>query len=137
VVDKVALRKELVRDESVENKVYRCSAGKLTIGIGRNLEDVGLSDEEIQFLFENDVARAEGELDRALPWWRGMSEVRQRVLMNMIFNLGLPRLLGFRKALAHMEARRYSDAAREMLDSKWRRDVKDRAYRLADAMITG
>lgn len=77
------------------------------------------------------------ELDRRLPWWRHMTDVRQDVLANMAYNLGLPRLMGFKRALAAMEMGRYAVAAAEMLDSTWSRQVGDRAQRLAAQMRTG
>lgn len=128
------LSKELERDEDRRSKLYKCSSDKWSIGIGRNLEDKGLREDEIDYLFANDVKEVEDDLDRALPWWRGMSEVRQRVLANMCFNLGLPRLLGFENTLVAMKDGNYVKAAQGMLLSKWARQVGDRAKRLAYMM---
>lgn len=131
------LEQELTRDESKKAKPYKCTAGKTTIGIGRNLDDVGLSDEEIRFLFKNDIARVCADLDREIPWWRSLSEVRQRVLANMCFNLGINGLLGFKNTLAAVREGRYKDAAAGMLASKWASQVGDRAQRLAKMMEVG
>lgn len=131
------LERELTTDEGKRSKVYKCTAGKNTIGVGRNLDDVGLSDEEISFLLRNDIARVCAELDGALPWWRQMSDARQRVLANMSFNLGLRGLLGFKNTLAAMKEGRYKDAAAGMQNSLWARQVGNRAKRLAEMMERG
>jgi lysozyme len=147
----------LVRDEGERLKVYRCTAGKLTIGVGRNLDDVGISAEESRklgittasciaagitrsqsrALLDSDIARCEADLDRGLPWWRTLSPVRQRVLLNMCFNLGLKSLLGFTNTLGMVKSGRYADAAANMLKSKWAGQVGNRAKRLSLMMKTG
>lgn len=125
------LLRDLVADEALRLKPYRCTEGKLTIGIGRNLDDVGITQDEAFLLCQNDIRRVQAELDRALPWWRSLSENRQRALANMAFNLGVPRLLGFRKMLVAMQEHRWEDAAAEALNSKWAAQVHDRARRIA------
>ncbi|HEX8875378.1 MAG TPA: glycoside hydrolase family protein, partial [Phycisphaerales bacterium] len=129
--DEETLLRELHRDEGLRLKPYRCTAGKLTIGVGRNLDDVGITAEEADYLLRNDVYRAEAALDRQLPWWRNLSDVRQRVILNMAFNLGMAGLLSFKTTLGHVEAGRYLEAAQSMLASKWARQVGPRAERLA------
>lgn len=135
------LERELTLDEGKKNKVYKCSAGKNTIGIGRNLDDVGLSDEEISFLLRNDISRVCADLDRELPWWRQLSEARQRVLANMCFNMGIGNekagLLSFKNTLAAVREGRFKDAAAGMLASKWASQVGARAERLAQMMEVG
>jgi lysozyme len=131
------LAQELTRDEGSRSKPYVDTVGKSTIGVGRNLTDVGLSDDEILMLLKNDIDRVLAELDRVLPWFRGMSDNRQRVLANMSFNLGLPTLLQFKATLGAMQAGRYDDAASGMIDSKWARQVGQRAVRLAQMMREG
>jgi lysozyme len=125
------LTAELTRDEGVRLKPYRCTAGRLTIGIGRNLDDVGISLEEAHALLRNDVAAVLSRLDEHLPWWRGMTERRQRALANMAFNLGIAGLLKFTTTLHFMERENYLAAAQSMLASKWARQVGKRAERLA------
>lgn len=132
-----AFIRELIRDEGIRLRPYRDSVGKLTIGIGRNLDDVGISSDEAMYLCRNDVAAALADLDKALPWWRELDEVRQRALANMAFNLGIVRLLGFRNTLAALRAGRYADAADGMLASKWAGQVGPRAARLAAMIRTG
>ena len=132
-----ALLAELRRDEGLRLKPYRCTAGKLTIGVGRNLDDVGISEAEADLLLRNDVARSMADLDEAIPWWRSLTEARQRVLVNMAFNLGATGLLGFRNTLAAIESGNYVKAANGMLQSLWASQVGERAVRLARMMVTG
>lgn len=131
-----ALRDELVRDEGVRLKPYKDSVGKTSIGVGRNLDDVGISRAEAMQLLENDILRTESDLDALLPWWRGLDPVRQRVLMNMAFNMGIKSLLGFKTTLAAVRAGKYEEAATGMLNSLWAQQVGARAQRLA-AMMKG
>lgn len=131
----------ITRHEGVRLKPYRDSVGKLTLGIGRNLDDVGITVSEAQYLLENDLGRVCADLDSRLPWWRTLDLVRQMVVQDMAFNLGIGGLLGFTQMLAHVEAGRYPEAAGEMLDSRWARQVGDepgqRAHTLAAMMRTG
>jgi lysozyme len=151
------LRAELTRDEGLRLKVYRCTAGKLTIGVGRNLDDVGIfpheteklkitkdsciqkgiTKEQAMALLDSDIDRCISDLDRRLPWWRTLDPVRQRVLINMCFNLGITGLTGFRNTLRMIQQGQYEAAARGMLNSLWARQVKSRANRLAELMRLG
>ncbi|MFD2235097.1 glycoside hydrolase family protein [Phaeospirillum tilakii] len=135
--DPATLRADLIRDESLRLKPYRCPAGKLTIGIGRNLDDVGISREEAETLLDHDIAALTADFDRALPWWRGLSEARQRALVNMGINLGLPRLLGFKRMLTALERGEFATAAAEALDSPWAGQVGARAQRIAALLRAG
>lgn len=128
---------ELRRDEGVRSKPYTDTVGKLTVGAGRNLTDVGLSADEIDYLLANDIERAAQGLDDKLPWWRRLDPVRQRVMINMAFNLGISGLLTFKNTLGFIERGDYAQAARNMLLSKWARQVGARANRLASMMETG
>lgn len=118
-----ALAAEIVAVEGLKLKPYHCTAGKLSIGVGRNLEDRGISEDEARYLFKNDVAIIESELDRNVPWWRNMTPGRQRGLINMAF-MGVPRLMGFKKMLAALQAGDGHTAAAEARDSKWSHDVQ-------------
>ena len=131
------LRQELIRDEGLRLKPYRCTQGKLTIGIGRNLDDNGISNEEAEILFNNDLRDVESDLDRSLTWWRMMSDARQRVLANMCFNMGLGTLLTFKNTLAAMAVGDYQKAAAGMRASLWARQVGPRADRLIKMMLEG
>lgn len=136
-MDTAKLIKELRRDEGVRLKPYRDSVGKLTVGIGRNLDDVGISDAEADFLLANDIARSVADLDRALPWWRTLDEVRQRVLANMAFNVGITKLLTFKNTLRMVKNAEYGAAAEAMKASLWHRQVGPRAVRLEQMMRDG
>ena len=130
------LAKQLIRDEDCKLMPYRCSAGKLTIGIGRNLEDRGISQDEADLMFSNDIRAVEDELSQ-LPTYLALGDVRQTVIANMAFNLGLPTLKEFKRMWAALGRADYPAAADEMLDSKWARQVGGRAHRLARMMREG
>jgi lysozyme len=126
----------LILHEGKRHHVYECTSGKLTIGVGRNLEDLGLSDGEIDFLLRNDLMRVQSELAANVPCFLKLSETRQDVLMDMCFNLGISRLLQFKNMLTALEIGDYIEAAAEMLDSRWAKQVGERATRLAKMMAT-
>lgn len=128
---------ELEVDEGKRQKAYLDTKGKVTVGVGRNLTDRGLSEDEIQYLLCNDVKMVEQQLNAKLPWWRQMNAARQNVLTNMCFNMGITTLLTFEHTLKAMEDGDYELAASEMLDSLWAKQVHARADRLAERMKTG
>ena len=130
-MDHNQLLADLESDEGVRLEPYRDSVGKLTIGIGRNLDDKGISKAEALFMLDADVYDALRDLDLNAKWWRRMSDWRMRALANMSFNLGWTRLAGFKKMLAALERRDYHTAADEALDSKWAQQVGERALRIA------
>jgi len=131
------LIEQLKRHEGLRLKPYRCTAGKLTIGIGRNLEDNGISEYEAEILLEHDVNRTAKELDDTFEWFAYLSPARADALINICFNIGLPRLLGFKKALYNMEQGFFNRAADEFLDSRWSRQVGSRSEELAEQIRTG
>lgn len=155
--DRRKLEDELIVDEGVRLKVYRCTEGKLTIGVGRNLDANGIHPGETavlgitresciangisriqaMVLLDNDIDRCVADLDRGVPWWRQLADARQRVLLNMCFNMGLPTLLAFKNTLRLIKQGEYVLAGHAMLQSKWARQVKARAVRLADMMEKG
>jgi lysozyme len=124
-------------DEGVRPFPYTDTVGKLTIGVGRNLSDRGLSNDEIDYLLQNDIDLVIDDLNRALPWWVELSPARQRVLANMCFNLGIARLKGFVRTLAAMRRGDYAAAAQGMRESLWAKQVGARAERLARLMEAG
>lgn len=128
------LHKQLPIDEGIREKPYRDTVGKLTIGIGRNLDDVGLSKSEIYFLLDNDIAEAENVVRSMIDRFDDLTEERKAVLINMAFNLGATRFAGFKNTLQAVRDERWADAAQGMLDSKWAQQVGVRAVRLATAM---
>jgi lysozyme len=128
---------DLERDEGVRLKPYLDTVGKTTIGIGRNLTDNGITAAEARVLLQNDLFRVANELDRVAPWWREMSQVRQNALVNMAFNLGMPRLLTFKKMMLALENGNFETAWAEAMGSKWAAQVGERANRIADSFIKG
>jgi len=130
-------RAQLRIDEAVRAKPYRDSVGKLTIGVGRNLDDVGLRPDEISLLLENDIASAERDCESLFASFDTLSDNRKAVLVNMAFNLGYNRLAGFKKFLAAVNASEFAEASLEMLDSAWAKQVGARAQRLSKAMREG
>lgn len=135
--DTPALCAQLKTHEGLRLKPYRDTVGKLTIGVGRNLDDVGLREHEALYLLSSDIAEVCSGLDRRLPWWRGLDDSRQAVLIDMAFNMGIEGLAGFATTLGHVEAARYAEASRQMLRSKWAGQVGRRADTLSRMMRTG
>ena len=131
------LKDMLIRHEGLRLHPYRDTVGKLTVGVGRNLDDLGITEDEALYLLTNDLDRCYCELDKALPWWRELNEARRAVLLNMCFNLGWPRLSGFKEMMLCLQAGSYARAASEALDSKWARQVGDRALRIAKLIREG
>lgn len=123
----------LKRHEGFRAKPYRCSAGKLTIGYGLNL-DAGISKEVAELLLMHEVSRIENELGK-FHWFRNISFPRQNILINMAYNMGIEGLLGFKKMIKALQQKDFAEAKRQMLDSKWaREDVPNRANELAEEM---
>jgi lysozyme len=116
---------------------YRDTVGKLTIGIGFNLDDTGLFEDEARAVLALRIGRTARQLTPHLTWLVNLDPVRQAVLLDMAFNLGVPGLLKFKNTLAHVQAGRYKAAAANMLLSKWAAQVGPRATRLAAMMETG
>ena len=152
------LLEELVKHEGLRLQVYQDTLGIDTIGIGRNLKDRGISKEELDeldiptighvyeygiteadamLLAENDVQIVEEELLRAHPCVEDLDAVRQLVLVDMAFNMGVPRLCKFVKMWNAIHEKMFDIAAKEMLDSRWANQVKSRSVKLANAMHNG
>ena len=131
------LRQQIRMHEGVEYKVYEDTEGIKTVGVGRNLEDRGLSDDEVDYLLSNDIDICVKELEQTFDWYDDLDDIRKRVLIDMMFNLGMPRLKGFVNMLKAIEAGAWKNAAVEMLDSKWAEQVGNRASRLSEMMESG
>ena len=127
---------QLKRHEGLKLKPYKCTAGKLTIGYGRNLEDKGITEQEALFMLNNDVNYFYTNLKKILPWIARLDDARQNVLVNMAFNLGVAGLMSFKNTLRLIESGHYIAAASAMLDSKWAKQVGYRAEELAEQMRT-
>ena len=121
---------DLIRDEGLRLKPYRDTVNKLTIGVGRNLDDVGISESEARTLLANDITRVETDLKRTFTWFEGRPEPVRRALMNMCFQMGLGGLLGFQNMLKAIAIGDYEKASQEALDSQWAQQVPSRAQRV-------
>ena len=148
----------LVSHEGLRLEVYQDTLGVNTIGVGRNLDDRGITKDELDwmdyptiehvysdgiseadamYLAQNDVQIVEEELLAAHPCVENLDAVRQLVLVDMAFNLGVPRLCKFKKMWNAIHEQKYDIAAKEMLDSRWANQVKSRAVKLANARHNG
>lgn len=125
---------QLIVDEDLKLVPYRCPAGKLTIGIGRNLEDKGITREEAYYLCRNDINECHRQLSLTFPFYDRLPFEKKEILLNMCFNMGLPRLQGFKRMLAAMAVNKWDEAAKEMKKSDWARQVGVRAERLINKM---
>lgn len=121
--------------EGLRLEPYRCTADKLTIGYGHNLDDKGISQKVADIMLEDDIAEVLSQVG-GLPFWHNLSEVRQGVLIDMCFNLGWAGLNNFKNMLSAIEEEDYNRAADEMLDSRWANQVGQRATRLSVMMRT-
>lgn len=120
------------RHEGFRQYPYKCTAGKLTIGYGRNLDDVGISREEADYLLDMDLDKHTEELDKVITW--AVPKDVYAVLVDMHYNLGHERFMQFRKMLECLKKLNFKGAAKEMLDSKWAKQVPNRAAELANIM---
>lgn len=112
--------------------------GKLSIGYGRNIDDNGLSQLEAEVLLDHDLASAEMDAKKAFPWFADLSEARQRAVTELVFNMGLPKFLGFRQTLLAIKVRQFAAAASHLLDSLWRKQVGEgRSSRIARYLKDG
>lgn len=123
----------IAQDEGFRSRPYKDSQGVLTIGYGLNLDE-GITQDEAEWLLEQRVGRAIKDCYYRIPFMAKLDDSRQYVLINMAYNMGISRLLGFSKMLLAIENGDYKEAAREMLDSLWAKQVPARAERLTAIM---
>jgi len=123
--------------EGVKKLPYKCTSDKLTIGVGRNIEDNGLRDDEIELMLNNDLDEFRAVLSDRIFIWDELNDVRQSVLIDMCFNLGWPRFSQFKKTIEAVERKDFTGASAEMLDSRWADQVGERALRLSRLMARG
>ena len=137
------LNELLIRHEGLRLKPYKDSVGLLTVGVGRNLDEVGLTKEEALLLLQNDIERVRCELNQALPWWIKLGEVREAVMISLGFNLGVltppdkAKLLTFKTTLGLIENGQYAQAADRLLTLPWAVQVGKRAHDLTEMLRTG
>lgn len=131
------LIEQLKRHEGLRLKPYYCTAGKLTIGYGRNLEDKGISENEAELMLSSDIHEVQDDLSKRLPVYSKLNQARKDALVNMAFNLGVSGLLKFKKMIAALDDEDFNLASKEMVDSKWAHQVGDRSIELAMQIRTG
>jgi lysozyme len=139
-LNKDKLREQLVRHEGMKQSAYQDSLGYWTIGVGHLIDERKggkLSIDSIYAILDEDIQEKCDQLDEHLSWWRNLDEARQRVLLDMCFNLGINGLLSFHNTLAFIEHGQYKEAAANMLDSKWAKQVGNRAIFLSQVMEYG
>lgn len=127
----------ILKHEGLRLKPYKCPSGRTTIGIGRNLDDRGITEAEAHYLLKNDIEGFGKDLDFWYSNWRTLTPNRQAVLLDMCFNMGVHGLMGFKKTLDLISDERYEEAAKEMLNSKWAHQVGSRAVELSEMMKEG
>ena len=128
---------QLKRHEGMKLKPYFCTQGKCTIGIGRNLDDVGITEQEAEMLLENDIKEAIQQLKRRFPWTLDLDEVRFAALINFTFNVGIGTVSKFVNAMALLKDGKYDMAADEFLRSTWAKQVGQRATEVTNQIRTG
>jgi len=133
---KAHLTEDLIKNEALRLKPYHDTVGKLTIGVGRNLDDQGVTKEEALYLLSNDIDSVLGELSQKVDCWPALPDLQKIGLADMCFNLGWPRLSKFKKMLAALNKGEFELAATEALDSKWAKQVGKRSERVA-ALLRG
>lgn len=131
------LIEQLKRHEGIELKPYQDTVGKWTIGVGRNLDDIGISEQEAEMLLLNDIKEAERQLVTTMPWTQELDEVRFSALLNFVFNVGIGTASKFVNAMGLLKDGSYDMAADEMLNSRWAKQVGNRAIEVTDQIRTG
>lgn len=112
--------------------------GALTIGYGRNLDTVGLDVLEAEVLLDHDLYQAENQANRAFSWFGALSELRQRAVTELVFNMGLATFRGFRQTIRAIEVKQFKAAAAHLLESRWKVQVGEkRSGRIAKYLRDG
>jgi len=127
----------LIQHEGLMLRLYKDTVGKYTIGCGRNIEDMGISKDEALYLLKNDIDRCKNELQK-IQWYLPLDSVRREAIIELVFNMGLPSVLGFKKMISFIEAKDFDKAASELLNSKWATQVgKERSSNIASRLKNG
>ena len=125
------LHEQLIRDEGLVLTPYRDSRGFLTVGVGHNLDAKGLSKRAALVILDDDINDAKQGLMAKWPWMRDLSPARLGAMVNLAFNMGVGGLNGFKKFLAAAQAGQWEQAALELLDSQYAKQVGERSERVA------
>ena len=136
-MDMERLQQTLIKHEALKLKPYRCSSDCLTIGVGRNLDDKGISERVAMIMLDEDIHDAITDLERNLRYFHDLPECVKEALVNMVFNMGISRFLQFKKTLAYLKQGKYRKAGNECLDSRWATQVGYRAVEVAALIKQG
>lgn len=128
---------QLLRDEGMRLEPYKDSVGKLTIGVGHNLDDKPITRAAALWILQDDINDATRDIQGNLFWTKNLDPVRFGALVNMCFNLGIGGLLKFKQTLGFIQEGKYEEASKAMLDSVWAKQVGARAERLSKQILTG
>jgi lysozyme len=131
------LKQQLINHEGFRSKPYKCSAGKLTIGVGRNIEDNGISVEEAEFMLENDIKRCIEELRDIFKDFDTFGENQKMALIDFIFNIGKTTFLKFRKTISAIKKQDWEEASKEMINSLWYKQVRNRGKFITEQIKKG
>ena len=123
--------------EGLRLDLYQDTVGKWTIGYGHNIEDNGITKWMAEQLLTADINHAHLECYRTFEWFKELNEVRQAVMVDMVFNMGMPTFKGFKKTIKFIGDHLFETASVEMLDSKWAKKVHKRSTRLSQMMRAG
>lgn len=131
------IKELLIEEEGFRLRPYRCPEGKLTIGVGRNLDDVGISIEEAEYLLDNDIDKAKAAANRLVDNFHLLSDTRKDALTSMVFQMGEHGVSQFKNMILAINTSKFDTAAIEMLDSRWATQTPERANRHAEMMKDG
>ncbi len=133
-MDQDRLAKQLLQHEGIRLKPYKCSANKLTIGIGRNIEDVGINEQEAFYLLFNDIDAVTTQCQKNFDWFDELSDLRQEAIVNLVFNMGLSKFMQFKKTIAYIADGQFDQAGSELLNSRYADQVGQRAIDVANQL---
>ena len=136
-MDMERLQQTLIKHEALKLDLYQCQSKCWTIGVGRNLQDKGISERVAMIMLDEDIEDAISDLTRNLPYFGDLPECVKEALVNMVFNMGISRFLQFKKTLAYIKEGRYKKAGNECLDSRWATQVGYRALEVAALIKSG
>jgi|TARA_B110000902_G_scaffold28571_1_gene30958 lysozyme len=135
-MDMVRLRETITRHEGSRLQMYQDSLGIWTIGVGHNIQEKGISPKVMELMLDEDLEEAISELKRSVSFFSKMPQQVQEALVNLSFNMGIPRLMQFKKTLALLREGDFESAADELLDSRYAEQVGRRALEIADMIRT-
>lgn len=136
-MDMTRLQETLTKHEGCKLELYRCTSNKLTIGIGRNIEDNGISMNTAKQMLVEDIGNCIEDLQRNVIFFNEMPEVVKEALVNMVFNMGITRFLQFKNTLRYLKEKKYKKAGDECLNSRWAQQVGYRALEVAQQIKNG